>query len=165
MKKTILTFGLVIGLLLTIHAIYMVNKIYADPNFQGNDIIGYTKLIVMFSLIYFGVRNYRDNYLDGKINFLQALKKGALICLIASTVYTVLCLIYYYVFTPDWLEVFTEHVIRNSPADQVEAVTAQMTQFKEWYKNPFFAILITYMEVLPIGMVVALVSAIFVRKK
>ena len=165
MKKTILTFGAVIGVLLAVHAIIMVNIIYTNPDFKGNDVIGYTKLIVMFSLIYFGVRNYRNNYLNGKIGFLKAFKTGAIICFIASTVYTVLGLLHYYIFVPDFVDVFTEHVIRNSAPEEVEAKTEQMAYFKELYKNPLFAILITYLEVLPVGMVVALFSALFVKKK
>jgi len=165
MKRIILVFGSVIGVLLTINAIIMMNIIYSNPDFKGNDVVGYAKLVIMFSLIYFGVRNYRNNHLDGKISFLNALKKGALICLVASTIYTVFGLLYYYLFVPDFVDVFTEHVIRNSAPEEVEAVTAQMTSFKEMYKNPLFAILITYLEVLPVGMIVALFSAFIVKKK
>ena len=165
MKKIILTFGLIIGVILTAHAVIMMNMIYTNPDFQGNEILGYTKLVLMFSLIYFGIRNYRNNHLNGKISFLKALKTGALICFIASTVYVVLGLLYYKIFIPDFVDVFTEHVIRNSPPEEVEATTAQMANFKEMYKNPLFAIFISYMEVLPIGMIVALVSALIVKKK
>ena len=56
-------------------------------------------------------------------------------------------------------------MIRHSAPDEVEATTAQMANFKEMYKNPLFAILVSYLEVLPIGMIVALVSALIVKKK
>lgn len=165
MKKIILIFGLVIGTILTINAIVHMNMIYSNPDYEANDIVGYASLVIMFSLIYFGVRNYRNNHLGGKISFLKALKIGALICLVASTVYVVFGLLYYYLFIPDFIDVFTEWAIRNSSPDEVETTTAQMKNFKEMYKNPLFAILITYAEVLPIGMVVALLSALIVKKR
>lgn len=164
MKKIILIFGTVIGTILTANAIIVIRMMYSNSAFKGNDIVGYATMVVMFSLIYFGARNYRNNFLDGKISFLKALKTGALICLVASTVYTVLGLLYYYLFVPDFLDVYTEYVIRNSAPDEVETKTAQMANFKEMYKNPLFAILITYIEVLPVGMIVALFSALIVRK-
>jgi len=165
MKKIILIFGLVIGAILAANAIIVINIMYSDTDFKGNDVVGYATMVIMFSLIYFGVRNYRNNYLDGKISFLKALKTGALICLVASTVYVVLGLSYYYLFAPDFLDVFSEHVIRNAAPDEVEAKTAQMANFKEMYKNPLFAILISYFEVMPVGMIVALFSAFIVKKK
>ena len=163
MKKIILIFGLIIGAILATNAIIHMNMMYSNPDYKGNDVIGYATLVIIFSLIYFGVRNYRNNYLDGKINFLQAFKTGALICFVASTVYVIFGLLYYYFFAPDFIDVFTDYMIRNSPPDEVEATTAQMADFKEMYKNPLFAILITYMEVLPIGMIVALFSAFMVK--
>lgn len=165
MKKIILIFGLVIGAILATNAIIHMNMMYSNPDYKGNDVIGYATLVIIFSLIYFGVRNYRNNYLDGKISFLQAFKTGALICFIASTVYVIFGLLYYYFFAPDFIDVFTDYMIRNSAPDEVEATTAQMANFKEMYKNPLFVILITYMEVLPIGMIVALFSAFIVKKK
>ena len=164
MKKIILIFGLIIGAILATNAIIHMNMMYSNPDYKGNDVIGYATLVIIFSLIYFGVRNYRNNYLDGKINFLQAFKTGALICFVASTVYVIFGLLYYYFFAPDFIDVFTDYMIRNSAPDEVEATTAQMANFKEMYKNPLFAILITYMEVLPIGMIVALFSAFIVKK-
>ncbi|HMS70459.1 MAG TPA: hypothetical protein PKD18_20070 [Saprospiraceae bacterium] len=40
-----------------------------------------------------------------------------------------------------------------------------MADFKEMYKNPLFVILITYSEVLPIGLLVALLSATILKAK
>ena len=165
MKRNVLIFGLFIGAILTINSIVHVNMVYNNPDYKGNDVLGYATMVLMFSIMYFGIRNYRNNYLDGRISFLQAFKTGALICFIASTVYTVIGLLYYYIFVPDFVDVFSDYVIRNSAPDEVESKTAQMANFKELYKNPLFAILITYIEVLPIGMIVALISAFIVKKK
>jgi len=56
-------------------------------------------------------------------------------------------------------------MIKNSAPEDVAATIAQMANFKELYKNPLFAMLISYMEMLPVGMIVALISAFIVKKK
>lgn len=101
MKKIVLTFGLIIGTILCANMIVMVNMMYGDTVFKGNDIVGYTALIVLFSLIFFGVRNYRNRQLNGAISFGRAFKIGALIAFVASTMYVVIWLFYYYLFVPD----------------------------------------------------------------
>lgn len=55
--------------------------------------------------------------------------------------------------------------LKNCTADNLAAKTQEMANLKEMYKNPFFVILITYAEVLPIGIIVALISALILKKK
>ena len=165
MKKIILIFGLVIGAILCANLIFMVNTMYSDTEYKGNDLVGYTAMVILFSLIYFGVRNYRNKHLSGKISFLHAFKTGALIGFTASSVYVVFWLFYYYLFVPDFIDVYTEYVLKTCEPGLVEAKTVEMADFKELYKNPLFVILITYFEVLPIGLIVALFSAFIVKKK
>jgi amino acid transporter len=165
MKKNVLTYGLIIGIILCIHMVLLVNVIYNNPNVKANDIVGYAAMVVMFSLIFFGVRNYRNKQLNGIITFGKAFKTGALIALVGSTIYVIVWLFYYYLFVPDFIEVYTERVLNTCSPSDLEAKTEQMASFKEMYKNPLFIILITYSEVLPIGLVVALVSALILKKK
>jgi hypothetical protein len=138
---------------------------YTNTDFKGNDIVGYAAMVVMFSLIFFGIRNYRNKQLDGYISFGKAFKMGTLIALVGSTMYVVVWLFYYYLFVPDFIEVYSSYVLKECSASDLPAKTAEMTNFKEMYKNPLFVILITYSEVLPIGLVVALVSALILKKK
>lgn len=165
MKKITLIFGSVIGLVLATNSIIHMDMMYSNPGYKGNDAIGYATMVIVFSVIYFGVRNFRNKHLDGKIGFLKALKTGVLICFVASTYYVVFGLLYYYLFVPDFLDVYADYIIRNSPASEVEVKTAQMASFKEMSKNPLFVVLFSYLEVLPIGMIVAFVSALIVKKK
>lgn len=165
MKKMILIFGLVLGTILCVNMIYMVNLLYTSPDFKSNDIVGYAAMVVIFSLIFFGVRNYRNKQLGGFISFGKAFKTGLLIALVGSTMYVGVWLLYYYLFVPDYLDKYISHVLKTCSASDLTSKTKEMENFKEMYKNPFFVILITYSEILPVGLVVALVSSLILKKK
>lgn len=164
MKKNVLIFGLIIGVILCINMFVMINMMYEDTEFKGNDVVGYAAMVVLFSLIYFGIRNYRNKILSGSISFWNAFKTGALIALVASTVYVIVWLFYYYLFVPDFIDVYTSYVLENTTNAELQAKTSEMADFKEMYKNPLFVIMITYFEVLPIGLIVALVSSLILKR-
>ncbi|MNL62649.1 hypothetical protein D3C87_1866880 [compost metagenome] len=63
------------------------------------------------------------------------------------------------------MDVYASCVLRESSPSDLPAKTQQMADFKEMYKNPLFVILITYSEVFPIGLVVALLSGLLLKKK
>jgi pheromone shutdown protein TraB len=165
MKKTVLIFGLVLGIVLCANMIYTVNMVRNNPDFAGNEVIGYAGMVVVFSLTFFGIRNYRDKQLNGVISLGNAFKTGALIALIGATMYVVTWLFYYHLFVPDFLDKYIAHVLKNVPAADLPAKTKEMADFKEMYKNPLFMILITYSEVLPVGLVVAFVSSLILKRK
>ena len=165
MKKTVLIFGLVLGIVLCVNMIYTVNMVRNNADFKGNEVIGYAAMVVVFSLTFFGIRNYRDKQLNGIISLGNAFKTGALIALIGATMYVVAWLFYYHLFVPDFLDKYIAHVLKNVPAADLPAKTKEMEDFKEMYKNPLFMILITYSEVLPVGLMVAFVSSLILKRK
>ena len=55
--------------------------------------------------------------------------------------------------------------IAKASPDELTKVTEEMNSFKEMYKNPIMVILFTYMEILPLGIVFSLVSALILKKK
>ena len=64
MKKTVLTFGLISGAILS--AMMLATLPFLDRiGFDRGEIIGYTSMVVAFLLIFFGVRSYRDNVAGG----------------------------------------------------------------------------------------------------
>lgn len=170
MKKNVLIFGLILGAIITGNALYMVNVVYDNPDFEGNDIVGYAAMIVVFSLTFFGIRNYRNKELGGVISLGEAFKTGALIAMLGSTMYVGVWLFYYYLVMPDFVDKYAIHVVRmvekhGGTAAEIAAKTDEMDQFKEMYKSPVFVVLISYAEVLPIGLVVAFVSSLILKKK
>lgn len=165
MKKIVLVFGIIIGLVFCANIGFMVYWMYHNPDLKGSELVGYTIMVVVFSLIYIGVRNYRNKQLDGFISFGKAFKTGALIALLGSAIYVAAWLFSYYLFVPDFMDVYSDYVLKNCTPEDLPAKTKEMADFKELYKNPLFVILITFSEVLPIGLVVALVSALILKRK
>lgn len=168
MKKNIFTFGLIIGTILCANMLYMVNECYTNENFKGSPAWGFGLMIVAFFLMFWGIKNYRDKQLEGVISFWNAFKTGLLIVLVASTMYVVIWLFYYYLVVPDFLDKYYAHVLKETAqtnAADFTAKTKEMDNFKEMYKNPLFVVLLTYMEVLPLGLIIALICALIAKKK
>lgn len=165
MRKNVLIFGLVLGTILCVNMVYMVNLCYTNPDFESNDALGYAAMVLVFSLVFFGIRNYRNKELGGSIPFWKAFKVGLFITLIAASMYVVVWLFYYYLFVPDYLDQYIKHVLNKVPDTELQAKTQEMQGFKEMYKSPFFVVIITYAEVLPVGILVTLISAFFLKKK
>lgn len=170
MKRTIFLFGLIVGTILSINMLYMVNMCYSNEDFESSEVLGYTAMIVVFSLIFFGIRNYRNKQSGGYITFGKAFKIGALIALVGSTMYVVTWLFDYYLFVPDFMEKYSAHVLKEATregatAAELAAKADEMEQFKEWYKSPALVILLTFLEVLPMGLLIALISALALKRK
>jgi len=81
MKRNVLIFGFILGFILAGHAVYMMSLVHRNPNFESNDFVGYAAMVIVFSLTFFGIRNYRNKQLNGVISFGEAFKTGALIAL------------------------------------------------------------------------------------
>src|SRR5687768_9307587 len=169
MKKTVLTFGTISGILIS--AMMLATVPFMDQiGFDRGQVIGYTSMVLAFLLIYFGVRSYRDNVAGGTISFGRALKVGALIAAVASGWYVATWQVMYYRLTPDFLEKYNAHTLEKARANgETEAQIAQrqvdMEKFAKLYKNPAFNVAVTFLEPLPVALVMALVSASLLSRR
>src|SRR6202012_261146 len=103
MKKTVLTFGLIAGLIVSV--LMGGSLLLADKIGSGHSMaLGYTIMVASFLLIYFGVRSYRDNMLGGQISFGRAFASGILITLITTVCYVVMWEIVYFNFMPHFMD-------------------------------------------------------------
>jgi cation transport ATPase len=163
MKKTVWTFGLISGAILS--AMMLLTMPFMDEiGFDRGMVIGYTTMVVAFLLVFFGVRSYRDDVAGGSVGFGRALAVGSLIALIASACYVVTWEIYFFNFAPDFVEKMQAHMLEKAVASgessqAIQAKVAEMERFAEMYRNPVINAAITFIEPLPVGLVFALVSA------
>lgn len=170
MKKNIVVCGLIGGLILAVVMIVSTVLFFKNDRFDHSMIIGYASMLCAFSLVFVGIKNYRDKYNNGFVSFGKAFKTGLLISLIASTIYVLIWLVNYYLFIPDFMDRYGAYVMKQAAAEGAsEAVISQkMTElatYKELYKNPLLVVLLTYAEVLPVGIVISLVCALILKRK
>lgn len=163
MKKIVLTFGLRAGVVLSAAMALTVPFMHRIDTSLGM-VIGYTSMVLGFLFIYFGVRSYRDTAGGGRIGFGRAFATGALIALVGSACYVATWEVIYFNFTPNFLEEYQARVIQQERAAgaseaALAAKRAEMAQMARLYKNPLFNAAITFAEPLPVGLVIALVSA------
>lgn len=169
MKKTILTFGLISGV---ISSVMMVATVpFADRiGFDRSYIVGYTVIVASFLLVYFGIRSYRDNVGNGQITFGKAFGVGISITLISCVFYVATWEVLYFKFLPDFMDKYGAYVVEKEKASgasatAVEAKVQEMKKFKEMYQNPLFNAAVTFVEPFPIGLGITLISAAVLRRK
>ncbi|WP_410221397.1 DUF4199 domain-containing protein [Pedobacter sp.] len=173
MQKNILIYGLISGIIVSVIMLISMNYYsHCEGNVDWNTsmIIGYASMLIAFSMVFVGIRNYRDKYNGGIISFGKAFKIGFLIVLIASTVYVISWLICYFFFMPDFLDKYGAHEIENmksngATAAAIESKLKEMAEFAAMYKNPFFNALMTYAEILPVGLIVTFISSLILKRK
>ncbi len=170
MRKIVLVCGLIAGLIVAAMMVITIAICYRTGNFEGNMILGYVTMLLAFSLVYVGIKNYRDKHNNGIISFGNAFKIGLYISLIASTIYVIVWLVDYYVFIPDFMDKYTTAILDQTKAGGASQVdldkkAAEMASYREMYKNPLLVVLFTYIEILPVGLLVTLISALLLKRK
>jgi len=170
MKKIVIVNGLIAGVIVAAMFLITMGLYHNQGNFDGGMLIGYASMLLAFSLIFVAIIRYRDKYNNGIIGFGKAFRIGLYITLIASTIYVVTWLVDYYVFIPDFAEKYAASMIDKlkaggASASEIARQTKEMDSFKEMYKNPLLVILFTYLEILPVGLLLSLVAALILKRK
>jgi hypothetical protein len=170
MKKTVLTFGLIAGVMISVlmdGSLLLANKIGSGHNSM---LLGYTMMVASFLLIYFGIRSYRDNTLAGQISFGRAFACGILIALITTVCYVATWEVLYFNFMPHFMDSYFAaqiHKVQSSGLDPATtaAQVAAIQRSQQLYQNPFVNMAYTFMEPLPVGLIITLISAAVLRRK
>jgi amino acid transporter len=171
MKRIVFRFGLASGaILLTLSAVLLPLCMNGTIDFDYQELLGYSAMVLSFLLVFFGVRSYRDHVAGGEIGFGRAFKVGILITLVTCAMYVIAWEIAYFNFFPDFLDQYSAHVLAKMRAAgeseaAIQKTTEQMAFMAKYYKNPLFNSAITFLEVFPVGLVVTLVTAAIVRRK
>jgi hypothetical protein len=169
MKKVVITCGLISGAIVA--ALMGINMVVCTTSmdFERSEVLGYASIILAFSLIFVGVKIFRDRHNGGVISFGKAFKIGLFITLIASAIHVGVWAIEYHTMYPDFMEQYSNHMIdkmKSSGASQaaIDASIKEMAVWGERYKNPVFFILMTAMETLPAGLIISLISALILKR-
>ena len=130
--------------------------------------LGYLVMLVAMSAIVVGMRDYRDRTLGGVIKLHTGFMIGLGIAAVASAAYAAVWEIYLAVTHYSFMDRYAGEILAEKRAAGVTGATyaravAEVEALRRNYANPAYRVATTFMEVFPIGFVVALASAVLLR--
>ena len=170
MKSFVVKFGFISGGI-SVALMFLTFVLLRGPwLFESGAYVGYAGMVLSFAVIYVGVRLYREQVGHGSVSFGKALQAGLLMALISCCCYALAWVCINHFFYPSFADDYLQHTMdRLRLSGASEAVLQQKMKMMEEYKsmtaNPFLNALITFVEPLPVGFIVALLSAAILRKK
>lgn len=135
---------------------------------MGSVILGYLIMLLGLSMVFFGIKRYRDRDLGGVIKFLPALLLGLGIAFVASLAYVAIwegyLAVTHYAFADDYASsIIAAKKAAGVTGPALDAVIAEMNEFKVQYADPLFRWPMTFIEIFPVGVLVSLISAAILR--
>lgn len=167
MTRLIITYGAIAGVIeLILLALSM--GLVADHGMLGMA-LGYLSMLIALSLVFAGVKKYRDEHLGGVIGFGKALGMGLGIAAIAALFYVIGWEAYMWSTDYRFVAEFSAKAIadmqaQGASADALAQAKADMDAFAEMYANPVMRMGITLTEIAPVALLVPLISALLLRR-
>jgi hypothetical protein len=168
MKRIVLTYGIIGGIIVSAMMWFTLGD--GNHDWENGEMIGYTTMVIALSTNFFGVKSYRDKHLSGSITFGKAFLVGLYITLIASTMYVASWLVISANTEQDFMESYITHTeakmkASGTPEAEIAAEVQEMRAMGELYKNPVVKVGFTYMEILPVGLLISLVCAALLKRR
>lgn len=142
--------------------------IYGPDGAGTSELVGYGIMLAILSLLFVGIKRYRDIEHGGVFKFTQGAAVGTGIAVVAALFYAIswegVLLATDYAF----IETYSQSMIDGIKAQGLAAAeeAAQIEEVRsnmEMYRNPLFRLPITFVEIFPVGLIVALISAAILR--
>lgn len=130
--------------------------------------LGYLIMLVALSSILVGVKQYRDRDLGGTIRFGKALLMGLGIATVASIAYVLIWEAYlaltHYTFMDQYIKaMLAPKRAAGVTGTEYQKAVAEMASMRRQYANPLFRMPMTFLEIFPVGLLIALISAALLR--
>ena len=166
MSRTILTYGLLSGAVIIVGIIISILIGGGAPH--SSVWLGYLIMLVGLSSILLAIKQHRDKVLGGVIKFWPAFLIGLGVAVVASLAYVLIWEVYLAVTHYRFMDQYVAQVLAAKKAAGVSGaayakLVAEMEAMKRDYANPLYRLPMTFVEIFPVGLLVALVSAALLR--
>jgi hypothetical protein len=165
--RIILIYGVIGGFIVAVPMAVSMLTITDGAVPENAALYGYLSMLLAFTMVFVGIKRYRDKVLGGVIRFVPALGIGLGISAVASLFWVVgweITLATGF----DFGSAYSDSVVaaaqaRGAPAAEIDRIRSEATEFLTLYANPLFRLPITFIEMFPIGVLVSLLSAALLR--
>jgi len=171
MKKIVIKYGIIAGLITAgLMLATMPLFVKGTVKMEHGLWIGYTGMVIALSLVFFGVKSFRDQHAGGKITFGEGFLIGLGITLIASLFYIIAWEITFSRsgewFMQQWsTDEMDKLKTSGATAAELQVAKQKWNEFSQLYQNPLIRFGMTLMEIFPIGILISLFIAALLRKK
>jgi hypothetical protein len=161
-------YGVIAGLIVALPMFSLLAMDSDHTAWSSSHLFGYSLMILALSLIFIGVKSYRDKVKGGVIKFGQAFLVGLGISAVAGVIYVVGWEITQALAGNTFAAGYAQSMIDSarakgaSPAE-LEALSTQMAEFQRLYADPLFRLPMTFIEIFPVGLIISLISAGLLR--
>ena len=160
-------YGAIIGVVV-IAFMLAVMLVVGTDNLAVSEIGGYAVMIAVLALLFMGIKRYRDVEHGGVISFTKAARVGIGIAAVAAVFYVISWEAVLYVTDYAFVDTYADSMraaIEAKPLSETAraAELAELEQGMAMYANPLMRMPITFLEIFPVGLVVALISALILK--
>lgn len=169
MKKTILTFGPISAAMMA--GMYVVFCLARDSgNIPLSQILTYTGAVLLFVMLFFGIKYYRDHAQDGFITFGKAFKVGIYISLVTSLCSAIIWMILYEPVFKAFMDHHTAVLIEKlntsgAAVVEIAAKREEILSHARLYDNPIYRAGIIFIQGFPVEAIMTVIAAFVLKKK
>jgi len=167
MLRYSMIYGAIIGVLVI--ALMSFALLVLGPDAPAStQVAGYAFMLAILSLLFIGIKRYRDVEQGGVISFKLGAGVGIGIAVVAGVFYAISWEFVLLATDFAFIETYSASMIDAAKAEgltapEEAAKIAEIEGSMEMYRNPMFRLPITFIEIFPVGLVVALISALILR--
>lgn len=142
----------------------------AEADMATQEVFGYLSIIVSLVFVFFGIRSYRNEALNGKISFWRALGTGMLITLFPAFLFGIFDTVYTTFINPDFYSEYYDEMIQQYEAtysgEELQQKVEEMESMQAMISDyPYFGFILMFLTVAIIGFIISLISAMVLRRR
>jgi hypothetical protein len=169
MKRVVLRYGLLSGVALAVMMALTV-PFEHHTSARWGMVVGYTIMVLSFLIVFVGVKHYRDVDCGGSISFGRAFGAGVLMMLISCACYVAMWEVLVATVEKNFASEYAASMVKRAQQSglqgaALEAKMEEIRKFEVTYANPLYRMGMTLLEPLPVGIVMALVTAGVLRRR
>ena len=163
MRRTILTYGLISGVIIILGMIATI--VFSAKHSLW---LGYLIMLIGLSAILLAIKQHRDKVLGGVIKFWPAFLVGLGVAVVAGVAYVLIWEVYLAITHYRFMDDYAAGMLAAEKAKGLAGAAyakraAEMAEMVRSYANPLYRMPMTFIEIFPVGLLVALVSAALLR--
>jgi hypothetical protein len=167
MLKIASTFGILSGTIVIVTLILGL-VVSEGGSFLSSELFGYLTMLIALSMIFIGIKRYRDQELGGVIKFLPAVGMGLAIAVIAGIIYTIVWELYLMSSGYTFIDSYVNSAIAAKKAaglasEKLAQEIAALEEMRSSYGKIYIRMPMTFLEIFPVGLIIAILSAALLR--